>query len=355
MTATHAPRILVVAENTRTVDRIRDSLVDRVSVDCLQGPPAVPAADAQLDGCDLAVVDLDMPGDQGVESVEHLRHSRPDLPILALTQATSTETAARALRAGASDCLALADDDRSTLTIAIDRTLAAWETQRHDRRLRQELEQSLQGLSARNRQLEEVIDHLEKQALTDPLTGLANRRQIRDTLERSFSESARYGTDLAVLMIDIDGFKQLNDTYGHQTGDRLLEATAKVLTTQCRRCDIACRYGGDEFLVLLPHAPPDVAQQVARRIKDHFRTAARDLVPDLPDLHLSIGVACVSLSHPASAQQLVALSDAALYRAKAEGKARIYIHRPPSAEVTCEAGTFQACDGLESRLVTARR
>src|SRR6185436_6180964 len=109
---------------------------------------------------------------------------------------------------------------------------------------------------------------LEQMAATDPLTGLYNRRHFARVLEQLFAEAQRYDKDLACVMIDLDGYKQLNDTYGHQIGDQLLTMAGKVITANMRRMDIAARYGGDEFVLLLPQAGVEEANNAATRIRD---------------------------------------------------------------------------------------
>src|SRR5204862_3850366 len=115
------------------------------------------------------------------------------------------------------------------------------------------------------RQLEEKNEQLEKVAATDGLTGLYNRRHFSRVLEQLFAEAQRYDKDLACVMIDLDGYKQVNDTLGHQVGDQLLVTAGKVITANMRRMDVAARYGGDEFVILLPHADTTEATGVAQR------------------------------------------------------------------------------------------
>ncbi|MHB1156337.1 MAG: GGDEF domain-containing protein [Phycisphaerales bacterium] len=188
----------------------------------------------------------------------------------------------------------------------------------------------------RTDQLQQAIRQLQAQVLTDPLTQLANRRCIEQSLERAFAEAQRYDSDLACVMIDLDGFKQMNDSLGHQAGDKLLQLAGKVLQANCRRSDVAGRYGGDEFVLLLPRTDPDTALAVAQRIQEQFRSDVQAM------LHchshatsggrcgMSVGIACVSRHRPVSADQLVALADAALYLAKAAGKGRIMFHPTPA-------------------------
>ena len=107
---------------------------------------------------------------------------------------------------------------------------------------------------------------LRNQAIRDGLTGLFNRRYLEETLERELSRSKRQGTPLGVIMLDLDHFKEYNDTYGHNAGDELLCALGQLIQDQIRREDIACRFGGEEFLLIMPGAPMDVALERANEL-----------------------------------------------------------------------------------------
>ena len=160
----------------------------------------------------------------------------------------------------------------------------------------------------------------------DPLTGLYNRRHFVRVLEQLFAESQRYGHDLSCVMIDLDGYKQLNDGYGHQVGDQLLVMAGKVIAANMRRMDVAARYGGDEFILLLPHAMGDEAAQVADRIRFEYRQASSTLLrAEHGGVTMSIGVASSRQVGAASSEQLLARADAALYKAKEAGRNRVTI------------------------------
>src|SRR6185436_8490569 len=129
------------------------------------------------------------------------------------------------------------------------------------------LEQALLDLSDKNSKLEASLRRVEQMAATDPLTGLYNRRHFGKVLEQLFAETQRYEKDLSCVMIDLDGYKQLNDTHGHQLGDQLLVMAGKVISANLRRMDVAARYGGDEFVLLLPQASTEEASHAAARIR----------------------------------------------------------------------------------------
>jgi diguanylate cyclase (GGDEF)-like protein/PAS domain S-box-containing protein len=163
-------------------------------------------------------------------------------------------------------------------------------------------------------------DALRKQSIRDSLTGLFNRRYLEETLERELHRAARGNQPLGVIMIDLDHFKGFNDTFGHEAGDIVLHEIGTFLLKHTRTEDIACRYGGEELVVILPNAD---AEGTAMRA-DQIRTAAQDLVltskgQALGTITLSAGIAAFP-AHGTSPSQLMAAADAALYRAKKNGR-----------------------------------
>jgi diguanylate cyclase (GGDEF)-like protein len=173
---------------------------------------------------------------------------------------------------------------------------------------------------------EELLDHLHRRerellrlATTDPLTGLPNRRALFEALEAEVLRSRRYGHPLALLMIDVDGLREVNNARGHPAGDRLLAAVAAVLREGVREVDLPARYGGDEFAVLLPETPLPGAMVAAERLRAAVEAA------DLGDgagLTLSLGVAAAP-PLDRDVEGLLAEADAALYRAKNAGGNRV--------------------------------
>jgi diguanylate cyclase (GGDEF)-like protein len=131
-------------------------------------------------------------------------------------------------------------------------------------------------------------------------------------------------------MVDMDGFKHLNDSRGHMIGDQILVTAARVITAGLRRMDLAARYGGDEFVLLLPHAHSDEAVNVVGRIRDEFRLASGLLLAS-DGITMSCGIASMTDICPSGPDQLVSRADAALYRAKGAGRNRIVVSDPVAA------------------------
>ena len=172
--------------------------------------------------------------------------------------------------------------------------------------------------------LSEQMDKLKKLSITDDLTGLLNRRYLLDRMEEELSRSQRYNRQMSVLMLDLDHFKQFNDSFGHPTGDRILEGVAVTIMNSIRTIDIAARYGGDEFVVVLPETDTSMALLIAERIRSSIAetplSVTRDNAPTVR-LTASIGIACCP-QHGATVESLLKCVDEALYQAKDRGKNR---------------------------------
>jgi diguanylate cyclase (GGDEF)-like protein len=171
---------------------------------------------------------------------------------------------------------------------------------------------------------------LEQESITDPLTGIYNRRYLDRRLEEEFGRARRYNMPLSVLLIDIDHFKQINDTQGHQAGDQLLTHLGKQLLQGIRDSDIAARYGGDELLVLALNTTASSAAVLAERLRQHIESNQLAITsnPDQqPDIRVSVSIGVAGLSREVTdSQKLVQFADEALYRAKQEGRNRVIVH-----------------------------
>jgi diguanylate cyclase (GGDEF)-like protein/PAS domain S-box-containing protein len=173
-------------------------------------------------------------------------------------------------------------------------------------------------------QLEEIRllqETLREQAVRDPLTGLYNRRYLAETLDREMARAKRVAEPVSVVIIDLDHFKEINDTYGHRAGDEILRMLGTILSHQTRRGDISCRYGGDEFVVILPGASHHIALQRAEQWRIAFSTTAfADGNTTLYNT-FSAGLALFP-DDGKSAEEILAAADKALYSAKSSGRNR---------------------------------
>jgi len=176
--------------------------------------------------------------------------------------------------------------------------------------------------------LETISGHyreLEYLARFDPLTGVANRRHFVEMVEAEMSRSSRYGKPLSILMVDIDQFKEVNDAYGHQAGDIILQALSETCKIVLRAFDIVGRWGGDEFAILLPETPPAIAPQVAERLRDAIESTVVDLEMHSP-LHFSVSIGCASRNaKDDNLDTLLNIADRALYDAKRTGRNRVCV------------------------------
>lgn len=181
-------------------------------------------------------------------------------------------------------------------------------------------------VAERTEALREANQRLELLAVTDPLTGLANRRRLTEVLRAEWSRSRRSGSPITVAMVDIDHFKRYNDAYGHLAGDECLRAIAGLLGRSVRESDTCARYGGEEFALVLAGASVDAADKIAERI----RMAVEDLgLPNVRADHrivtVSIGVATATPWRFERAEQLIEAADTELYRAKQLGRNRVCV------------------------------
>lgn len=185
---------------------------------------------------------------------------------------------------------------------------------------------TLRDITTRTR-LESENAAMREAAGTDPLTGLANRRHIAEELKRQHALLIRTGTSFALLLADIDGFKAINDRIGHAAGDAALVGLSRLLLAQCRPSDLVGRYGGDEFLIIVPQITIENAATLADRLRAAIATAPPDAFGGTP-LTISLGIAEAHASEPLP--DLLARTDAALYQAKADGRNRVVVAEGPN-------------------------
>ncbi|MGB9068978.1 MAG: diguanylate cyclase [Candidatus Acidiferrales bacterium] len=252
---------------------------------------------------DLVITDWNMPDLTGIELCRRIRASASTryTYVIILTGKAEKENVVQGLSAGADDYLAKPfDRDEFLARVGVGRRLIDLHRQ----------------IEAKNRLLEEL-------ALTDSLTGVPNRRAIEAWSSRQLSGAARHGFSLWMVLIDLDHFKRINDSYGHEAGDAVLKKFAEILRSHTRLSDISGRIGGEEFLFVLTHADRDGTMMVVDRIRQQL--AAEKFVFDGATVQVtaSFGISGFSGKSAPEFEELLAQADDALYRAKDNGRNRI--------------------------------
>jgi two-component system cell cycle response regulator len=176
--------------------------------------------------------------------------------------------------------------------------------------------------------IQRANERLEYLAVTDGLTGLYNHRYFRERLESEFDRARRYSLPLSCMIMDIDNFKKINDTYGHLQGDGILRSIAATTLQNVRKSDIVARYGGEEFVVIMPQTGIDGARAQANRVRNDVGGAAYNGMPEGRHVTVSIGVAVFDAATMFDCEALIRAADSALYRAKREGKNRVVVDQP---------------------------
>lgn len=274
-------------------------------VEAIDGHAALLALEQQ--DFDVLVLDVYMPGASGLEVFQAARRKQSDIQAIFLTASASVETAVDALRKGAYDYLTKPLESLAAFELALTRALEHRHLLRENARLFQEVQ---------------------RLAITDPLTGLFNRHRLQDALETEYERAVRYGRPVSIIMMDLDDLKVVNDTYGHAAGDAVLQAVAAAIRRNIRRLDLPTRYGGDEFLVLLPETNMTDALRVAERIGGEVRKLRAG---DLP-VSASTGVVQWSQAYRSSSEFLASV-DRVLYEAKRLGSGAIVTAPVSEAQV----------------------
>jgi len=329
VTRREAPRILVVMGDAGTAESIVEMIESHYGAPCVTSRTSVACLDTiDLHSIDAALIAFDLPDGDGYDALRSIARRRDDLPVIVLVREQEANFVVEGIRRGASDFIMRVGEYLPAIPVVIEKNLEVARVRRDNLRLQAALSSSLAELKRKNRELEEAASRFEEMASTDLLTNLANRRRLESQLHVMFSEALRYEQDLSCLMIDLDGFKAINDRLGHQRGDELLEMTGRIITAEIRASDLGARYGGDEFVAILPHTPHQTAVTLARRLMAEFRRREMEALGDELRCGMSIGVSCLSLSKPMSPQQLIAHADIALYAAKLSSGVRLMVCGP---------------------------
>jgi diguanylate cyclase (GGDEF)-like protein len=259
---------------------------------------------------DLVILDIMMPVMDGLEACRLIKEdaSTQDIPVIFLSARDETEVKVSGLSLGANDYISKPFKAEELLA-------------RVDVAMRMKRERDRLRLSAEEARAQTEL--AQERAMTDALTGMLNRYGLQRVLAYEHAEARRYNRPLSCLMIDLDNFKTINDTYGHSAGDTALQQVATILTEVVRRSDMVFRYGGEEFLVLLPETDLEGATSLAEKIR---ATAAAGLFGDGERIfHLTLSAGAASLTDHESGNDMIARADVALYQAKEQGRNRVEV------------------------------
>jgi len=265
----------------------------------------------------LVISDIKMPEMTGIELLKKIKQTIPATEVIIITSYASLDTAIEALRYGAYDYLFKPFEDITLISAAATRAIDKVRLTRQNQRLLKELEQ-------KNNQLKKANKTLKWLARCDGLTGLYNHRYFQEILHAELVRAVRYKQYFSVAFLDLDYFKQYNDTHGHQKGDQLLRILAKVLGSCLRESDYLARYGGEEFAIILPSTTRGEALAVAEKIRgrvERYPFTGRETQPK-ECVTVSIGISTFPEEGKDNAS-LMEKADQALYQAKNSGRNKV--------------------------------
>ena len=300
-------KVLIVDDRQSSADRVRKTLQRAgYNVTVESNAEAVLSIANETDYI-LAIVNIDLTSYDGLRLCSQIRtlDTARNLPLLAIADESGEERLSKALELGVNDYI--------TRPIDQNELLARSTTQLRRKRYTDFLRESVQNTM--------------EMAIKDALTGLYNRRYLETHLANHVKQAEERGTPLSVLILDIDHFKKVNDTYGHDGGDEILVEFAKRISDNVRRIDLPCRMGGEEFVVIMPETDRELAQSVAERIREVVAENPFKIVSSGLDATVttSIGIGCY-YGQGDSPEFILKRADLGLYRAKAEGRNRVIIN-----------------------------
>lgn len=295
-----AARTVLLVDRGSTQAQARQRALTEHGFVCSHASTAIEAIQLTMDTVfSAAIVELELGGESGLAVVQHLRGDERPMPILVLAGEGASQTI-EALKLGADDVVPQA--------ISFEELLA-----RLERRF---------SLASRLAVLLDQRDELLALSTTDGLTQVANHRAFQERLREEFRRAQRYDDPMALILMDIDHFKAVNDTHGHLVGDEVLKAVAKALKGAVRETDFIARYGGEEFAVVLPKTHLAGALTVAERMSQSLKST-RTGVDGAIRVTGSFGVSGFPGRGVTTAEQLLKTADDALYRSKREGRNKI--------------------------------
>lgn len=300
-----AGRILIVDDNAMIRQEIKAVLMKDGTFDqFMEAGDGLSAFKMLMDQTpDVVLCDLVMPAFDGLKllSMKAARAELSQIPVIMLTAEDDLDRKAEILERGASDYVTKPFHEKELVARV---------------RIHHKLKKLQDELWEKHHQLELL-------AVTDALTGLPNRRHLMRRIEEEVARSRRFSQPLSVLMMDVDHFKKVNDTWGHAMGDAVLRNMGAFLKKSIRETDVAARYGGEEFTVLLPNTPLEGAFIAAENLRKGFEALVHEHDGESIQRTISLGASCLSADDPRDQEALLKAADEALYRAKEGGRNRV--------------------------------
>lgn len=304
------PRILVIDGEIRYRRVLSKMLED--------GGYAVTACANALEALDiytqrpfpLVITDVEISGMTGIELLQQIKESNVFTEIIVMNNYASLNTAIAAMRSGAYDYLVKPFKDREVICNTAHRALEKVKLQKQNQNL-------IEALKQHNRVLEAANSRLRKLATHDDLTGLFNHRHFQDRLKSELERAQRYPERFSILFIDLDHFKTYNDTNGHLEGDRLLKELSALFMLSFRKTDMVARYGGDEFVVILPETPKEQARKIAAKLHERVARYPFNKCDSMPHQCITVSIGMASFPEDGTnADTLLHHADQMLYHGK---------------------------------------
>ena len=258
----------------------------------------------------LVITDVEIPDMTGIELLQLIKEQNDLTEVVVMNSYGSIDTAINAMRAGAYDFLIKPFKNREMICNTANRALEKFNLHRQNQTLIEALKQHNMALEATNTRLKELATH-------DDLTGLYNHRYFQERLKLEINRSKRYPKPFSILFIDLDHFKIYNDTNGHLAGDRLLKTVADLFVKSFRKTDMVARYGGDEFVVVLPETPEALARFIAAKLHQRIAGYPFQYCDRMPDKHITISIGMATYPQDGTTPNtLLHQADQMLYRGK---------------------------------------
>ena len=287
--------ILVVDDTVANLDILNELLSQYDVIDAISAEDALEILECEK--VDLILLDIMMPGMDGFELCSRLKNNNTtkDIPVIFITAKTDEDSIEKAYSIGGTDYVTKPFRPKELLS-----------------RVKKELK------------LQDMVDELKLLASTDAMTKLYNRRYFTKISEHTLDLSKREKQDLSIIILDIDKFKNVNDTYGHKVGDDVIIILANKLIEHQRKSDVVCRYGGEEFVILLPNTSADGAKIVAEKLREDIENITLKPSSSLDlKFSISIGISQVNVQTENSIEETLKRADTALYNAKNSGRNKV--------------------------------